>query len=53
MVIRHQDLEGVNDDLLRPNGVHLNNIGLDIFNLGLQSGIEQTLAVVGRSSVNR
>lgn len=51
VVVHHRDLEGDNTDLLRRDGVHLNEIGLDIFNLGLQRGVEQALAVVGRPSV--
>lgn len=51
VVVRHRDLEGNNTDLLRRDGVHLNEIGMDIFNLGLQRGVEQALAAVGRPSV--
>lgn len=51
IVVRHRELEGDNRNLLRADGVHLNDIGLDIFNLGLIGGIELALAAVGRSSV--
>lgn len=37
-VIQHKDLEGANDHLLRLDGVHLNDIELDIFNLGAGCG---------------
>lgn len=52
IVVRHRDLEGDNRDLLCSDGVHLNDIGMDIFNLGLQRGVEQALAAVGRPSVD-
>ncbi|KAM3936660.1 uncharacterized protein RB166_016958 [Leptodactylus fuscus] len=43
VVIRHRQLDGDNSRLLRPDGVHLNDIGQDIFLSGLQDGIEQAL----------
>lgn len=46
-----KNLKGANGDLLRPDDVHHNNIGLDIFNIDLQYGVEQALAAVGCSSV--
>lgn len=53
VVIRHRQLEGDNRTLMREDGVHLNEIGLDIFLSGLQDGVEQALFLVGggRSSV--
>lgn len=43
IVVRHKDLEVVDDSLLLTDGAHLNPIGLDIWMLGLQEGIEQAL----------
>lgn len=43
---RHVDLEGGFPGLYRQDGVHLSDVGLDIFNLGLQNCIEQA-AVLG------
>lgn len=53
VVIRHRQLEGDNRRLMIADGVHLNNIGLDIFLSGLQDGIEQALFLLGggRTSV--
>lgn len=53
VVIRHRQLEGDNRRLMRADGVHLNNIGLDIFLSGLQDGVEQALFLLGggRSTV--
>ncbi|KAM3920263.1 uncharacterized protein RB166_014651 [Leptodactylus fuscus] len=47
VVIRHHQLEGDNSRLLRPDGVHLNDIGLNIFLSGLQDGIERALFLLG------
>lgn len=35
VVVWHRQLEGDNCRLMRPDGVHLTDIGLDIFLLGL------------------
>lgn len=43
---RHVDLEGGFSGLYRQDGVHLSDVGLDIFNLDLQNMIEMA-AVVG------
>lgn len=43
VVVHHRDLEVVDDGLLRPDGVHLNAMGSDIWMLALQEGIEQDL----------
>ncbi|KAM4031880.1 uncharacterized protein ACNLHF_019256 [Anomaloglossus baeobatrachus] len=53
VVVRHRQLEGDNSSLMLPDGVHLSDIGLDIFLSGLQDGIEQSLLVMGggRSAV--
>lgn len=53
VVVRHRQLEGDNRCLMREDGVHLNEIGLDIFLSGLQDGIERALFLLGggRSSV--
>ncbi|OCT68209.1 hypothetical protein XELAEV_18039505mg [Xenopus laevis] len=44
IVVKHKDIE-FQDDLLREDGAHLNKFGLDLFNLGLQEGLEKALAV--------
>ncbi|KAM4031641.1 uncharacterized protein ACNLHF_019057 [Anomaloglossus baeobatrachus] len=51
--IRHRQLEGNNSSLMLPDGVHLSDIGLDIFLSDLQDGIEQALLFLGggRSTV--
>ncbi|KAM4025867.1 uncharacterized protein ACNLHF_026304 [Anomaloglossus baeobatrachus] len=53
VVVRHRQLEGDNSSLMLPDGVHLSDIGLDIFLSGLQDGIEQALLLMGggRSAV--
>ncbi|XP_071976202.1 uncharacterized protein [Engystomops pustulosus] len=53
MVIRHRQLEGDNAGLMLDDGVHLNDIGLDIFLSELQDAIERALFLVGggRSTV--
>lgn len=40
LTYRHVDLEGGFAGLYRQDGVHLSDVGVDIFNLGLQYGIE-------------
>ncbi|XP_040278588.1 uncharacterized protein LOC120999931 isoform X1 [Bufo bufo] len=47
IVVRHRQLEGDNRSLMRPDGVHLTEIGLDIFISGLQDGIEQAMFLLG------
>lgn len=47
IVVHHKDLEGDNSDLLRSYGAHLNDIGLDIFNLGIIGAVEKALTAVG------
>lgn len=44
-MIRHWDLEVVDDGLLWHDGIQLNAIGLDIWMLALQRGIEQALGL--------
>lgn len=54
VVVRHSQLEGNNRELMRSDGVHLTDIGLDIFLSGLQDAIERALFILlsgGRSSV--
>ncbi|KAM4013588.1 uncharacterized protein ACNLHF_003677 [Anomaloglossus baeobatrachus] len=53
VVVRHRQLEGDNSSLMLPDGVHLSDIGIDIFLPGLQDGIEQALLLMGggRSAV--
>lgn len=47
---RHVDLEGDIPGFYRQDGVHLSEVGLDIFNLDLQCGIEMAAALgVGRA----
>lgn len=45
--VRHTELEGDNRVLMRPDGVHLSDIGLDIFLEGLRAGVEAALAAWG------
>ncbi|KAM3918948.1 uncharacterized protein RB166_013686 [Leptodactylus fuscus] len=47
VVVRHRQLEEDNRCLMRPDGVHLNEIGLDIFLSSLQDGVEQALFLLG------
>lgn len=47
VVVRHRQLEGDNRQLMDGDGIHLNEIGLDIFLSGLQDGIEQALFLLG------
>ncbi|XP_044157235.1 uncharacterized protein LOC122943508 [Bufo gargarizans] len=53
VVIRRYQLEGDDQRLMRPGGVHLNDIRLDIFLSGLQDGVKQALFLLGggRSAV--
>ncbi|KAE8615065.1 hypothetical protein XENTR_v10008398 [Xenopus tropicalis] len=50
VVVRHREMEQDGPHLLRDDGVHLNPIGLDIFNMNLQSGIETALLMLGHQS---
>lgn len=45
IVVRHKDLEIVDDSLFWTDGEHLNFIGLDIWMLGIQEGIERALGL--------
>lgn len=45
IAVRHKDLEIVDDSLLWSDGEHLNFIGLDIWMLGIQEGIERALGL--------
>lgn len=45
IVVRHKELEVVDDKLLSTDGAHLNPIGMDIWMLGLQEGIEKALGL--------
>lgn len=47
VVLHHCQLQGDNSCLMRPDGVHLNDIGLDIFLSGLKDGVEQALFLLG------
>ncbi|XP_071979829.1 uncharacterized protein [Engystomops pustulosus] len=53
VVVRHRELEGDNRGLLLPDGVHLSDIGLDIFLSDLQDGIDRALQLLlgGRSDM--
>ena len=42
---RHTELEGGLSGLYRPDGVHLSDIGLDIFNMDFQNMIEMATVV--------
>ncbi|XP_071969433.1 uncharacterized protein [Engystomops pustulosus] len=46
VVVRHRELEGDNRGLLLPDGVHLTDIGMDIFLSGLQDGIERAMSLL-------
>lgn len=43
IVVRHRELETVEDGFCLDDGVHLNGLGLDVWFLGLQEGIERAL----------
>lgn len=43
IVVRHRQLEGNNRGLISEDGVHLSDIGHDIFLSGLQDAIEQAI----------
>lgn len=45
LVIRHRELEEADQALITTDGVHLNEIGLDIWTLGIRDGIERALQV--------
>lgn len=45
IVVRHRDLEGASSDFLRDDGVYLNAIGINMWCLGLQEGLETALRV--------
>ncbi|XP_053326755.1 translation initiation factor IF-2-like isoform X2 [Spea bombifrons] len=47
VAVRHRSFERDAANLFRSDGVHLNDIGLDIFNLTLQDAIGQAMASVG------
>lgn len=48
---RHIDLEGDSSSLFRSDNIHFNDIGLDIFNIGLQNAVELAMVVGGASRV--
>lgn len=45
IVIRHRELETNVGLYLRRDGVHLSDVGIDLWSLGLQEGIQQALRV--------
>lgn len=45
LAIRHPELEFETWRYLRPDGVHLNDVGIDLWNLGLQEGIQRAIRV--------
>lgn len=45
MVIRHRELEKPSDDFLLIDGIHLNDIGTDMWALELREGLEMALKV--------
>lgn len=51
VVYRHHLLEGDNRSLLRSDGIHLNEIGMDIFLSGIQDAIERALFLLGGGRV--
>ncbi|XP_040267777.1 uncharacterized protein LOC120982000 [Bufo bufo] len=44
-VVRHRELEVASPQFLRSDGVHLNEIGIDLWALGLQDGLETAFRV--------
>ncbi|OCT78430.1 hypothetical protein XELAEV_18029527mg [Xenopus laevis] len=46
VVVRHKDLERAVPGHYRRDGVHLSNVGLDLFNLGLGDGVERAAFLV-------
>lgn len=50
---RHSDLEGFLQGLYRGDLVHLSDVGLDIFNTGLQNILERVMAFGGHVSSGR
>ncbi|XP_077148455.1 uncharacterized protein LOC143809219 [Ranitomeya variabilis] len=49
VVVRHHRLEGDNSGFLLPDGVHLNEAGLDIFLNGIREGVVQAMHSLGGS----
>ncbi|XP_077113503.1 uncharacterized protein LOC143809782 isoform X2 [Ranitomeya variabilis] len=49
VVVRHHRLEGDNSGFLLPDGVHLNEAGLDIFLNGIREGVLQAMHSLGGS----
>ncbi|XP_044124486.1 uncharacterized protein LOC122919488 [Bufo gargarizans] len=45
LVVRHQELEAASAQFLRADGVHLNELGIDMWALGIQEGLELALKV--------
>lgn len=45
LVVRHKELEKVDEDFIQNDGVHPNEIGLDLWTLGIKEGIEAALQV--------
>ncbi|KAM3917711.1 uncharacterized protein RB166_016656 [Leptodactylus fuscus] len=48
VVVRHRELEGDNSQLMKSDGVNLNDAGMEIFLSGLQEGIVEALSLLGR-----
>lgn len=44
-VVRHRELESVDEELLIDDGVHPNDFGYDLWALGLRGGVERALEV--------
>lgn len=47
VVVRHRQLEGVNDRYMAPDGVHLNGDGIEVFLAGIREGVRMALSIVG------
>ncbi|KAM3924805.1 uncharacterized protein RB166_008161 [Leptodactylus fuscus] len=45
IVVRHTDLESGEGAFWRSDGIHLNAVGIDVWNVGLQTGIETALGL--------
>lgn len=45
VVVRHRDFEEGSEEFLRGAGVHLNGIGIDLWSLNLQEGLDTAFRV--------
>ncbi|KAM4034595.1 uncharacterized protein ACNLHF_021249 [Anomaloglossus baeobatrachus] len=47
VVVRHRDLESGEGNFWRSDGVHLTAVGIDLWALSIQEGVERALILVG------